>query len=132
MINAFNAATAGIQVADDHAHKLFRHNHFNRHDGFEQHWRSFASRFLKAHGSRDLKGHFVGINFVIAAVVEFDFDIHHFVAGEHAAFHGLLDTLLNGLEVFPRHGAAGNLVDELEALAHFVGIDAQLYMAVVT
>src|SRR2546421_3514443 len=132
MIDAFNAATAGVQVADDHAHKLFRHHHLDRHDGFQQYRRGFARRLFEAHGSRNLKGHFVGINFVIAAVVEFDLDVHHFVAGEHPAFHGLLDALLDGLEVFPRHRTTSNLVDKLEAFSHLVGIDTQLHVAVVT
>ena len=131
MLNAFNASTAGVQVADDDAHELFRHYHFDGHDRLQQHRRSFARRFLKAHGSRDLERHFVGIYFVIAAVIERYFDIHQFITGQNAAFHRLLHALLNGLEEFARNRAALDLIDELKALAHFVGPDAQLDVTIV-
>ena len=68
---------------------------------------------------------------MIAAVIERDLDIDQLVTSQDAAFHCLLHTLLNRLKEFPRHGTALDLIDELKALAHLIGINAQLHMPVV-
>src|SRR6266567_2470071 len=131
MLHAFNPSAARVQVANDGAHELFRDHHFHAHDRLQQHRRSLACRLLEAHGGRDLKGHFVGIYFVITAVIERDLDVHQFVTGQDAAFHRLLHALLNRLEELTRHRTALDLVDELEALAHLIGPNAELNVAVV-
>jgi len=54
------------------------------HDRLQQHRRSLACRLLEAHGGAILT-HFVGIYFVITAVIERDLDVHQFVTGQDAA-----------------------------------------------
>src|SRR5205823_12057950 len=59
-----------------------------------------------------------------------DFDIHHLVAGEHAAFHGLANALIHRLDEFFGNGTANDVVDELVAFARLVGLDADLGVTV--
>ncbi len=79
---------------------------------------------LKAIEAGDLEGHFVRIHIVIAAVVERGLHVHHFVAGENAAFHGFLDALVHRLDEFLGNHAADYFVDELVALAGLVRFEA--------
>ena len=67
---------------------------------------------------------------MIAAVVERRLDIDHRIAGENAALHGFLHALIDRLDVFLRHRAPDDLVNELVAFARFIRIEADLGVSV--
>src|SRR5271157_1671234 len=130
MLKAFDAAAPAAQVTDDGAHVLLRHNHFHRHYRLQQHRAGLARSFLERHRTGDLERHFVRIHIVIAAIVERGFHVHHFVAGENAAFHGLLDALIHGFNEFLGNHPADDFVEELVTFARLVGLQADLHVAV--
>src|SRR5665213_4206550 len=113
---AFQTAAPGTKIAVDGAHVLFRHHYFNAHYRLEQHRLGSPAGFLEADGTADLERHFRRIDVVIIAVEEFDFDIHHWIAGQNAAFQRLADALLNCRNKFLGHRTALDDVVELEAL----------------
>jgi len=84
-----------IQVADDHAHVLFRDHHSTDMIGSSNTGEALRAASLKAHEAAILNAIFVGIYFVIAAVIERDFDIDKLITRPDAAFHGLLHALFN-------------------------------------
>ena len=57
---------------------------------------AFGSGFLERHRTGDLEGHFRGVDLVDLTVVDRGLDADHREAGEHAGFHGFLDTSLDG------------------------------------
>src|SRR5581483_5362944 len=61
--------------------------------------------------------------FVIAAVVQRRLHVDHLVTGEHAAFEGFLDPLLDRLDVLARDDAADDGVDEFKADARLRRLD---------
>ena len=121
-----------VQVADDRAHVILRHRHFDRHHRLQQNRLGLARRFLERHRTGDLERHFVRVDIVVAAVVQRDLDVDHLVAGENAALHRVLDALVDRLDVLLRNRAALGVVGELVALARLVRRDADLRVAVVT
>src|SRR5581483_247671 len=130
VFDSFDVTAAGVQVADDGAHELLRHDHLDRHDRLQQHGAGFLGSFLECHGAGDLKGHFAGVHFVVAAVVQDGAHVLHRITGENSAFHGFPDPFVHRLNVFLGDDAADDLVDELIALAGFVGLDANFHVAV--
>src|ERR1035437_711573 len=130
MLDALDAAAAAAQVADDGAHVLLGHDHFHRHYRLQQYRAGFSRGFLERHRASDLEGHFVGIDIVIAAVVERGLHVHHFVAGENAAFHGFLDALIHRLDKFLGDHAAHHVVDKFVALARQVRLQPNADVAV--
>ena len=72
-----------------------------------------ACGFLEGHRSGDLECHFVRVDVVVAAVVQRDLDVDHFVAGENAALHRFLNALVDRLDVLLGNRAALDVVDEL-------------------
>ena len=67
---------------------------------------------------------------MIRTVKQRDLDVHDREAGKHAGLHRTLDALFDRRNVFLRNRAANGLVDELKALAAFVGFHLDLDMAV--
>ena len=67
---------------------------------------------------------------MIRTVEQRDFDVHNREAGKHAGLHRALDALFDRRNVFLRNRAANGLVDELKALAAFVGLNLDFDMAV--
>src|SRR5215469_11199801 len=130
MLNALDSSAAAVQIADDRAHELFRYHHFHRHHRLQQYRAGFARRFLERHRSGDLEGHFVRIDFVIAAVVQDGLHIDHLVAREYAAFHGFLNALVDRLDVLLGNHATHDLVDELVALAGLIRLDADFHVSI--
>src|SRR5581483_4932496 len=98
--------------------------------GFQNDRAGLARSFLEGHRAGDLECHFVGIDFVVAAVVERSLDVHHGIAGQYTAFHGFLHTLVDRLDVFLGNDAADDVVDELVTLARLVRLETNLGMAV--
>ena len=86
--------------------------------------------FAEAHAAGDLERHLAGVDVVVRAVEQRDLDVDHRVAGDDAVFHLLLHALVDGRNVFARHDAADDLVDELVAGARLLRLDAQHDVAV--
>src|ERR1700687_2992091 len=132
VFHAFDAAATRTQVAHDRSRVIFRSHDFDRHHRLQNDWTRLARRFLERHRTGDLERHFVGIDIVVAAVVERRLDVDHRIAGENAAFHGLLHALIDRLDVFLRHRAAYDIVDEFVALARLIRIKINLRVTVLT
>src|ERR1019366_4485062 len=130
MLDALDAAATAAQVADDGTHVLLGHYHFHRHHRLQQHRAGPARSFLERHRAGDLEGHFVGVNIVIAAVVERGLHVHHFVAGKNAAFHGFLDALVHWLDKFLGDHAAHNFVNKFVALTRLVRFQTNAHVAI--
>ena len=50
---------------------------------------------------------------MIRTIVQLDLDVHDIIAGDNAAEHGALDTLIDSGDVFLGDRTADNRVDEL-------------------
>ena len=87
-------AAAAIQVADDVALIFFRGDVFHLHDRLEQDRFALLESVLHRENRRHLERHFVGIDFVVAAVNDVDFDIDHRITAEHAVEHRFFDPFL--------------------------------------
>src|SRR5450759_2819510 len=129
-LGGFDAAAAGIQVADHIAHVIFRDHHFHGHDGFQQYRFGAPGRFLDRHGAGDFEGHFRGIDIVVTAVVQRYLDIRHRIAGENSALQRFLDADLGGVDVFLRYPAARDVILEHEPAAGRQRLDADFDVAV--
>ena len=129
-LHTLDLATAGVEVADDVAHVLFRYNDDNLHQRFHNDGVRLSEGFLDRHRAGDLEGHFRGVDFVVRAVVQLDLDVDNRVTGEDTGLEGALDTGVNRGDIFFRDRAADDRVDELVTLAGLVGGDADLDMAV--
>ena len=70
---------------------------------------------LEAHRGGDLERHFRRVDVVVRAVVERHPHVDDRVAGEDALGQRLAHALLDRRNELPRHDAADDLVDELEA-----------------
>src|SRR5579875_2736825 len=67
---------------------------------------------------------------MVRAVVESDFDINHWIAGDDTVIQRLFHAHLDGLDIFLWHHAADNGIDELEALAALIGRYPQPYVSI--
>src|SRR5579862_2636511 len=132
MLHALDPSTARTQIAHDGAGKIFRRDDFHRHDRLQNDRARLASSLFERHRAGDLESHFVRIHIVIAAVEERRFYIDHRIAGENAAFHGFLHTLIDRLDVLLGHGTTYDVVDELVAFTGLVGLQPDLGMTVLT
>src|SRR5215831_9639131 len=101
-----------VEVPDHIAHEFFRGYHFGAHDRFEQHRAAGARGFLERHRASDLEGDLAGVHLVVAAVEGLDFDVHHWVAGDHPVLHRLDDALFHRRDVLLGHHPADDLVVE--------------------
>ena len=75
---------------------------------------------LMRHRAGDLERHLRGVDLVIAAVDELDFDVDDREAGEHARAERLLDTLVDRRHVLLGNRAADDLALELVASARLL------------
>ena len=130
VFHVLDPAPTAVQVADDIAHVVLRDHDLDGHDRFEDHRRGLLAAGLETHGTRDLERHFVGVHVVVAAVVDGDLDVDAGITRQDAGLHGLLDALVDRLDVFLGNHAALDVVDELVALAGLVGLDDHAHMAV--
>ena len=67
---------------------------------------------------------------MVGAIEYRDFHIDDGIARDHAGLHRFLDALVHGGNVFARHRAADDAVDELVALALRQRLELQPHMAV--
>src|SRR5689334_7204422 len=59
----------------------------------------------------------IRVDFVITTEDEPDLDVDHFITGEEPTLHRVANSLFDGLDVFPRNRAAGDLVLKHKTLA---------------
>ena len=85
--------------------------------------------FAEGEAAGHLERHFVGVDVVIAAVVDGDLEVDDRVAGEIAARGRLDDAFFDGGDEVARNGAAEDLVGELEAAAARQRLHADLAVA---
>src|SRR5258708_5693072 len=128
--HAEDVATAAGEVAHHVAHEVLGHGDLDLHDRLQQGRLGLAHAVLEAHRTGDLEGLLVGVDVVVRAVDQGDLDVDHREPGEDAVVHGVDDALLRRRDVLTRDGAADDLADELEALAHLVGLQLQFDVAV--
>ena len=74
-----------------------------------------ADAFAEAGLGGDFERQRVRVDVVVAAVVQRGAEVHGREVRQHAVFLLDLEALFHGRHEFARHGAAGRLVDELEA-----------------
>src|SRR5919108_138618 len=130
MLHPFDPSAARAQITHDRPREIFWCYHFHRHHRLQQHRTGLASRLLERHRTGDLKRHFVRVHFVVTAIVEFDFHIHHGIAREHSAFERLLNPLIHRLDVFLGNNTADDLVHKLVTLAGLLRFDPNLDVTV--
>src|SRR5258707_7181496 len=130
-LHTFDSSPPRIQIADDRTHIFLGDDNFDCHHRLQQNWLSLPGGFLKGHRPGDLECHFVRVDVVIAAVIEGNFDIHHLVSGKNTALHGILNALIDRLDVLLGDGAALNVVREIVAFSMLVGRDPDLCVTVV-
>ncbi len=114
---AFDTTTLGVQVTNNVTHEFFWSYNYNFHDWLKQYWIGLFNTFLERHRTGNLKGHFVGVNIVVATIVQFSLNVNNWITGENTVAHGFDNTLLNRLDVFAWNHTTLDRVDEFKALA---------------
>ena len=122
-LDAIDLAAAAVEIAHDVALVLVRGDVLDLHDRLEEDRLGLLEAVLDREDGRHLEGEFVGIDVVVAAVDDVDFDIDDRVAADDAVEDGFLDALLDGRDVFLGDGAADDLVLDGETLAALGGAD---------
>src|ERR1700712_905015 len=113
LVHALDLATAGVQVADDVAHVLFRGDDLDPHQWLEQNRVGQSRRFLHRDGAGDLERHFRRVDVVVCTVDKGQLDPEHREAGQNAVLQRVLRTGVHRRDVLPRDTAPGDGVDEL-------------------
>src|SRR5690606_5215752 len=129
-LHTLNPSSTRVDVADDVAHELVRRLDLAAHHRLEQHRTGLLRRLLERHRAGDLEGDLARVDLVEAAVEELDPDVHHRVAGEHAALRRLADALLHRGDELLRDRSADDRVDELDALPRLAGREPDLHVPV--
>ena len=80
-LHALDLPTAGVEIADDIAHEVFRRSDLDLHDRLENDRLAAANRFLERQRSGDLVGNFLGVDIVVRTVDEGRLDIDERVSG---------------------------------------------------
>ena len=86
---------------------------------------------LETNASGRLECHLVGVNWVVRALVDSNFNVNHRITSQNAFTHGLLDTLINSGDEAAWDVAANDFVDKLVARI-WVWLNAQPAVAVLT
>ena len=113
--DAEDAAAAGGNVGHDVADGVFGHGDAKVEDGFEQAGFGIEEGLLEGGLAGDLEGDVLGIDGVLFAVEEIDFDIDDRTAGEDAFGAGGLHAFLDGGDEHAVHVVADERVGELDA-----------------
>ena len=116
-VDAQDAATALVDVADHVARALFGDGDFEIHHRFEEDRLGRQEGLFEALGAGHLEAEVAGVHVVELAVDELDLDVDHGEAGVDAFDHGAADALVDRGDEVARDGAAHDLVDELVAEA---------------
>ena len=120
---AFDAAPARAEVAHQIAGILIRRVDLHVHDRFEERRPSLLHGLLERKRAGDSERHVRGIDVVILAVIEGGAEIGHRETGEIAARGGFADAAFDGGNPVVRNRAAENVVNELNALVAFGGLE---------
>src|SRR5690606_19942135 len=120
--SALDLPTTRIQVADDVAHVVFWRDNFNLHDRLEDLRAGFTQGFTEASTTGDFEGQHRGVDVVVGTIDEGHLHVHDREADQRACAHDRIHALLDAGDVFLRHRAANDGVDELEALAGLAGL----------
>src|ERR1700724_272461 len=67
---------------------------------------------------------------MVRAVEYRDLHVHNGIARDHAGLHRFLNTFVHGRNVFARHSAPDNSIDELVALAGRQRLELEPYVSV--
>ncbi len=102
---------------------------FDLHDGLEQAGLAVLHGLFEGEAAGGLEGQLVGVDVVIAAVVDGDLEVDDGVAGEVAAGGGLDDAFFDGGNEVAGDGAAEDFVGEFEAAAARQGLHADFAVA---
>ena len=92
-VGALDAAAAAAEVAHQGSGELVGGFDLDLHDGFEEAGLGRFHGLAEGEAAGHLEGHFVGVDVVIAAVVDGGLEVDDRVAGEIAAGGGLDDAL---------------------------------------
>ena len=123
------AAAAAVEVAHEGSGELVGGFDFDLHDGLEKAGLRRLHAFAEGEAAGHLERHFVGVDVVVAAVVDDDLEIDDRVAGEVAAGGGLDDAFFDGRDEVAGDGAAEDFAGELEAAAAGQGLHADFAVA---
>ena len=122
MFQRLDPPAAGVDVANDGADEILRHRHFDSHHRLQKHRAGLANGFLECHGTGNFVRHFVGIDIMVAAVVEAHRHIDHREARQNARIERLANALVDRLDELLGDGAALDVVDEFVALPGSLGL----------
>src|SRR4051794_4611913 len=131
LVHRLDGSAAGVQVADDVAHVLFRGDDLDGHERLEQGRAGLAGGLLEGDRAGDLEGHLRGVDLVVLAVQEQRLDPDHGIAGEDAVLHGVLHALVHRGDVLLRDATTGDLVLELvgrRVAAHGQRLEGDLHL----
>ncbi len=123
-----HAAHAG-QVARDATDGVCRNRELGIDDRLHDDRPGFRDGIEEGFLARLDEGDFLGVDRVMLAVVDDDLDVLHRVAVDGALCHGLLRARLDGRNETARDGAANDFAGELEAVALWQRLDAQVDLA---
>jgi len=104
-----------LEVADNRAHELVGAGDLHQHERLQQDRTGLAHGFPEADRGCGLEGFYRRVHFVIGAVVEGGFDVHHREAGYDTGGEALFDAGFDTGHVLARDGAADDAVDELRS-----------------
>src|SRR5439155_17276297 len=109
---AVDVPAPGVEVADDVAGVFLRRHHFDLHDRLEQYRLAFLQPLPQRRARGNLEGERGGVDIMVFAIDQRDFEIDHRKTREHArAKHGF-ETLLDARDELLRHRATYHLVFE--------------------
>src|SRR5665647_3413012 len=90
----------------------------------------FSATVLETKNSRHLESVFIRINIMVGAKVQRDFDVHHWVARQHARGHGLTNAFLYCWNELARHHATLDGVNKLNPFARFIGFNLEHHVPI--
>src|SRR5512132_3025788 len=125
-----DATASRVEVARHWTHEVLGDHDLDAHHRLDQGDLSLLCTFLEGHRGGDLEGGAGRVDLVVAPEVEANLDVHHRVAGEHAAAHRVFDPLLDRGDELLRDDAADHLVHEDEAGAALGGLHVDAHVAV--
>src|SRR3982751_7036365 len=102
LLHRLDGPAAGVQVADDVTHVLFRGDDLDGHQRLEQGRAGLAGGLLEDHRAGDLEGHLRGVDLVVLTVDQRRLHADHRVPGEDAVLHGVLHAGVDRGDVLPR------------------------------
>ncbi len=113
-VNTQHAAALMGEFAIDGTHEGFRDVDGERHDRFEQHGLGFGDCITQGAGTGNLEGNFRGVDIVVGAVVNGDFDVLHQVTCHRTCEYAIVHAFLYGGDE-----VAGDCTADHSVVEHF-------------